>query len=108
MSATRRGFMLFGILVVVVAIFCVGLPFFWLPKAGLGVGLPSTSLPAEPLTGVLPIIGIPFLNSFSSMLVVDLIVVLIAFAVNRALGMQAPNRFVPRGLTNGIEVLVDF
>ncbi len=108
MSATRRGFILFGILVVVVAIFCVYLPFFGLPRVGLGVGLPSTSLPAEPLTNHLFGTDITLPNSFTSLAVVDIIVLLIGLAVNRAVSSQAPNRFIPRGLTQGIELIVDF
>jgi len=47
----QGGLLIVGGLVVVVAILCVGLPFFWLPKAGIGVGLPTHRLPPEPLTG---------------------------------------------------------
>ena len=108
MSATRRGFIIFGGLVVVTAIFCVYLPFFGLPKAGLGVGLPSISLPAEVLVPNIPILGIPLTNSMTSMLVVDIILLLIGFTINRALASQSIDRFVPRGLTNGIEMLVEF
>ena len=108
MSATRRGFIIFGGLVVVTAIFCVYLPFFGLPKAGLGVGLPSISLPAEVLVPSIPILGIPLTNSMTSMLVVDIILLLIGFTINRALASQSIDRFVPRGLTNGIEMLVEF
>jgi F-type H+-transporting ATPase subunit a len=107
MSATRRGLLLFGGLVLVTAIFCVYLPFFGLPRLGIGVGLPNTSLPPEPLTGPI-LFGIPLLNSFTSLLVVDIIVLLIALTVNRAVSSQALNRFVPRGLTQGIELIVDF
>src|SRR5438552_277906 len=91
-SATRRGLWLFGGLVVVIAVFCYWLPFVALPSAGLGVGLPSISLP----------------NSLTSLIVVDIIVLAMGFVVNRAVSGQLPNRFIPRGFTNFMEVLVDF
>jgi len=110
MSATRRGFILFGIMVVVTAVFCVYLPFFGLPKMGLGVGLPAISLPAEVLKGnVLPgALGYDLTNSMTSLFVVDIILLLIGFTVRRALAGQTPDRFVPRGMVNFVEVLVDF
>ncbi len=110
MSATRRGFILFGIMVVVTAVFCVWLPFFALPKAGLAVALPAISLPAEVLSGnVLPgFFGYDLTNSLTSLIVVDIIVLLIGIAVNRAVSAQAPERFVPRGFVNFIEIIVEF
>src|SRR5258708_22748584 len=107
-SATRRGLWLFGGLVVVIAVFCYWLPFVALPAAGLGVGLPSMSLPADPLTGNFLGLGFPLLNSITSLIVVDIIVLAMGFAVNRAVSGQLPNRFIPRGFTNFLEVLVDF
>src|SRR3982750_4450532 len=108
MSAKRRGFILFGILGGVTAVFCVSLPFFGLPKAGLGVGLPAISLPAEVLKGnVLPgALGYDLTNSMTSLFVVDIILLLIGFTVRRALAGQTPDRFVPRGMVNFVEVLV--
>ncbi|MCC7447185.1 MAG: F0F1 ATP synthase subunit A [Anaerolineae bacterium] len=110
MSATRRGLILFIILVVVTAIFCVWIPFFVLPGAGLGVGLPVISLPAEVLAGnVLPsFFGYDLTNTLTTLLVVDVILLLIGFAVNRAVSGHAPERFIPRGFTNAIELLVEF
>jgi F-type H+-transporting ATPase subunit a len=108
MSATRRGFIIFGGLVVVTAIFCIWLPFFGLPRAGLGVGLPSISLPAEVLIPNIPVLGIPLTNSMTSMIGVDIILLLIGVTINRVLASQSIDRFVPRGLTNGIELIVEF
>jgi len=110
MSATQRGLIIFVILVVASAIFCVYLPFFGLPRAGFGVGLPVISLPAEILAGnVLPAtFGYDFPNTFTSLIVVDIIVLLIGFTVNRAVSGKAPDQFVPRGLTNFIEMIVEF
>src|SRR5258708_22840923 len=107
MSAPRRGFIIFGGLVVVTAIFCIWLPFFGLPRAGLGVGLPSISLPAEVLIPNIPILGIPLTNSFTSMIGVDILLLLIGVTINRALASQSIDRFVPRGLTNGIELILE-
>ncbi len=110
MSATRRGLIIFGILVVVTAIFCVWLPFFGLPRAGFGVALPWITLPADVLKGnVLPaFLGYDFVNSMVAMLVVDLILVLIGLAVRRAVMGQSPANFVPRGIVNVIEFMVEF
>jgi F0F1-type ATP synthase membrane subunit a len=110
MSAKRRGFILFGIMVVVTAVFCVYLPFFGLPKAGLGVGLPAISLPAEVLKGnIFPAaLGYDLTNSMTSLFVVDIILLLIGLAVNRAVSGQTADRFVPRGMTNFVELLVEF
>jgi F-type H+-transporting ATPase subunit a len=110
MSAKRRGFILFGIMVVVTAVFCVYLPFFGLPKMGLGVGLPAIALPAEVLVGnVLPsFLGYDLTNSMTSLIVVDIILLLIGFAVYRAVSGQTADRFVPRGLVNFIEVVTEF
>lgn len=110
MSVQRRGFFIFGGLVLVTAIFCIGLPFFWLPGAGLGMGLPTISLPAEPLIhNILPsFLGSNFTNTMTSLIVVDVIILLIALTVRRAITSAAPDRFVPRGLTNGIEMIAEF
>src|SRR5258708_29792644 len=108
MSATRRGFIIFGAIVLVTAIFCDWLPFFGLPKAEIGVGLLAFSLPAEVLAPQFLFFGIPLTNSLTSMLVVDVLMLLIGFTVNRAVSGQVPERFVPRGLTNLIDMLVEF
>jgi len=108
MSATRRGFIIFGVIVLVTASLCVWLPFFGLPKAGIGVGLLPFSLPAEVLAPKFLFFGIPLTNSITSMLVVDVLMLLIGFTVNRAVSGQVPERFVPRGLTNLIDMLVEF
>jgi F-type H+-transporting ATPase subunit a len=108
MSATRRGFILFGILVVVTAVFCVWLPFFGLPRAGLGVGLPQITLKPEVLNSNFLGLGIPLTNSFTSMILIDIVVLLMGWVVSRAVTGQLPSRFVPRGFTNFMEVLVEF
>ncbi len=109
-ATTKRGLIIFAGLVVVTAVFCVWLPFFVLPKAGLGVGLPSISLPAEVLKGnLLPgFLGYDLTNSMTSLVVVDVLILLIAWRVRRAVTGQPPDQFVPRGLTNLIEAVVEF
>src|SRR5512143_3878421 len=104
-ATTKRGLIIFAGLVVVTAVFCVWLPFFVLPKAGLGVGLTSISLPAEVLKGnLLPgFLGYDLTNSMTSLVVVDVLILLIAWRVRRAVTGQPPDQFVPRGLTNLIE-----
>jgi F-type H+-transporting ATPase subunit a len=111
MSITRRGFIIFGGLVIFSAIFCYWLPFQQLPAMGLGAGLPVISLPAEVLRGniggsVVP--GFDLTNTMTSMLLIDIIVLLIALVVRRAVTAQPADRFVPRGLTNLIEMIVEF
>src|SRR5436853_468877 len=93
MSPTiRRGFILFGALVVITAVFCVGLPFFIMPRAGIGVAIPWIALPSDVLRGnVLPqFLGSDFTNTMTSLLVVDVIMILIAIAVNRAVSAWSP------------------
>jgi len=109
-ATTRRGFILFGALVVITAVFCIWLPFFALPKAGFGVGIPWITLPTDVLKGnVLPsFLGSDFTNSMTALIVVDVLLLLIGLTVRRSLAGWAPDRFVPRGLTNGIEMLVEF
>lgn len=107
MSATRRGLVLFGILVVVTAVFCVWLPFFGLPKAGFGVGLPVVSLPPETLVPK-AFFGIDLTNSMTSMLLVDVLLILIGLVVRAAVSGKLPTQFVPRGFTNFIDLLVEF
>src|SRR5262245_3766088 len=110
MSATRRGLIIVGILVVVVAIFCYWLPFKALPGAGIGVALPWITLPADVLKGnVLPsFFGYDFVNSMVAMLVVDAILVLIGLTIRRAVAGQSAATFVPRGFVNVMEMLVEF
>ncbi|MEP7288739.1 MAG: F0F1 ATP synthase subunit A [Chloroflexota bacterium] len=111
MSAiNRRGFIIFGGLVFVTAVFCLWLPFFALPSAGLGVGLPWITLPADVLWGnVLPkVFGSDLVNSMTSLAVVDVILLIFGIVVNRAVSAQGIDRFIPRGLTNFIDLIVEF
>ncbi|MBX3065837.1 MAG: F0F1 ATP synthase subunit A [Anaerolineae bacterium] len=110
MSTTTRGFLIFGVLVLVVAFGCIGPAFFWLPQAGVGVPLPVITLPGEVLAGnVFPgWLGYDLTNTFTSLILVDLILFAIALVVIRATAGVAPDRFVPRGFTNFIELLAEF
>lgn len=109
-AATRRGFIIFAIIVAVTAIFCVYLPFFGLPKSGLGVALPAISLPAEVLKGnVLPAaFGYDFTNSMTSLIIVDALLILMGLVIFNATYGKRPDEFVPRGFTNFVEVIVEF
>lgn len=108
MSTTVRGLLIFIGLVVFVALVCVGPAFFWLPQAGNGVGLPVITLPAEVLVPNWPFFGLDFTNTLTSLLLVDAILVVIALVVGRAIRSQSMDRFVPRGLTNFIELIGEF
>lgn len=107
MSAAARGLIVFVGLVAFVAIFCIWLPFTFLPSIGAGVALPVITLPAEVLVGnVLP--GFDFTNTMTSLLLVDVLLIVIALVVGRAYRSASPDRFVPRGLTNFIELIGEF
>lgn len=110
MSATvRRGFLYFGILVLVVAFGCIGPAFFWLPQMRIGVPLPVITLPGEVLAGnILGIKGADLTNTFTSMILVDILLLLIGVFVWRATNGVAPDKFVPRGFTNFIELITEF
>lgn len=86
---------------------CVVLSFVVLPALGLGAGLPVISLPAETLVkDVFP--GFNLTNSFPSMLLVDVIVLALALVVWRATRGQSGDSFVPRGIVNVIDAVVEF
>ncbi|MBO9309169.1 MAG: F0F1 ATP synthase subunit A [Chloroflexi bacterium] len=107
MSAAARGFIIFVGLVAFVAIFCVWVPFTFLPSIGAGVALPVISLPAEVLVGnILP--GFDFTNTMTSLLLVDALLIAVAIVVGRAYRSASPDRFVPRGLTNFVELIGEF
>jgi F0F1-type ATP synthase membrane subunit a len=107
MSAASRGLIIFVGLVLFVAVLCVWLPFTFLPSIGAGVALPVISLPAEVLVGnILP--GFDFTNTMTSLLLVDALLIVIAIVVGRAYRSASPDRFVPRGLTNFIELIGEF
>jgi F-type H+-transporting ATPase subunit a len=108
MSTTQRGCLVLLLLIGVVAFVCVMPAFFWLPQMGIGVSLPPITLPAEVLIGNFPVWGFDFTNTHTSLLLVDAIVLLIAFVVNRAISGKALGTFVPRGFTNFMELLTEF
>lgn len=108
MSAAMRGFLVLIVIVLVTAFVCVGPAFIWLPQAGMGVALPVITLPAEALVPNWPFFGYDFTNTLTSMVVVDVIILIIALVVGRALRSQPADRFVPRGFTNFIELLGEF
>jgi len=108
MSAPMKGAIIFGVIILVVVFACVGPAFFWLPQAGVGVPLPVITLPGEPLVPNWPIQGYDFTNTLTSLLVVDLLAVVMVIVVRRAVLKTSPDRFVPRGFTHFVELLVEF
>jgi F-type H+-transporting ATPase subunit a len=105
MNKTTRGFVVFGILVLVVAFLCVGPAFFWLPAAGRGVPLPVIALPGEVIA---KINGFGLTNTVTSLVLVDFIVVAIALTAIRALSGKKPEEYIPRGFMNGLDLVVEF
>ncbi|CAG0960529.1 MAG: F0F1 ATP synthase subunit A [Anaerolinea sp.] len=108
MSATVRGLLIFIGLVVFVALACVGPAFFWLPNAGNGVGLPVITMPAEIIAPRAFLGGLDITNTLTSLILVDLILIVIAVVVGRALRTAPPDRYVPRGFSNFIEMIGEF
>lgn len=107
MSAALRGLLVLAAIIGFVALVCVWLPFTFLPSIGAGVALPVISLPAEVLAGnILP--DFDFTNTMTSLLLVDALLIVIAVVVGRAYRSASPDRFVPRGLTNFIELIGEF
>jgi F-type H+-transporting ATPase subunit a len=106
MNAATRGLLVLGGLIAVIVLVCVGPSFFWLPAGGQGVALPVITLPGEVLAGnILP--GFDLTNTLTSLLVVDAVILAIAFVVGRALRSAAPDRYVPRGMANFIEFMAE-
>jgi F0F1-type ATP synthase membrane subunit a len=90
-----RGLVIFGIILVVAIVACGLLPFVWLPSAGLGIALPVIAVPGEVLseTGWF---GSPFVNTMTSVLFADFMVLLFAFLAWRASKgwtKEVPGRF---------------
>lgn len=108
MSASLRGLLVLIGIIAVVGFACVFLPFFAMPQSGLGVALPVITLPGEAIVPNWPVFGYDFLNTMTSLVLVDVIVLIIAVVVGRAMRSAPPDRFVPRGLTNFIELLGEF
>jgi F-type H+-transporting ATPase subunit a len=110
MSAVSRGFIIFGVLLLVIAFGCIGPAFFWLPQANIGVPLPVIMLPGEVLAGnVFPgWLGYDLTNTVTSMFLVDLILILFAIVVYRATRGVPADKFIPRGFVNFVELLTEF
>lgn len=110
MNTSLRGLLYLVIGIAVIALVCVWPAFFLLPQVGAGVALPVIVLPAEVLQGnLLPsFFGYDVTNTFTSMILVDIILLVIGFVVYRATRVSAPDRFVPRGFTNFMELVTEF
>jgi F-type H+-transporting ATPase subunit a len=109
MSATTRGFLVLGGLIAFIVLACVGPAFFWLPNANIGVALPVITLPGEVLAPLPPnLFSFDFTNTLAALLVVDIILIAIAVVVGRALRSAPADRYVPKGLSNVIEMIAQF
>ena len=111
MSATRRGFILFGILVVVVPYSVCGCRLLRLPHAGWGWACRQISLPPEVLArnGFLFGLGLDLTNTFTTLILIDVIVLLMGWrrearvsSVSRLTGWSRAS------FTNFIDLLVEF
>lgn len=102
-----RGLVVFGVLILVIAFACIGPAFFWLPGANSGVALPVITLPAE-VVSPNAVFGLDLTNTLTSLILVDVLLILIAIVVGRAYRSAPPERFVPKGFTNFIELIGSF
>lgn len=71
--------------------------------------LPTVSLPAERITGSVTIWGFEtgLTNTMVATLLTDLILIVVAFLATRRLRAGAPDAWVPRGLQNAVEAIVE-
>jgi F-type H+-transporting ATPase subunit a len=71
--------------------------------------MPTISLPPEPITHTIPILGFPtgLTNTIVATLIADLGLVLLAFFATRKIRAGSPESWVPRGLQNMIEWLIE-
>jgi len=104
---TKRGILIFCGLLLFGVVFCGLMPFVVLPHFGLGAGLPAITLPAEILVqNLFP--GFNLTNGTTSMILVDLVILLIVGIVSMALRNQSPDTYVPNGITHVIDIFVEF
>jgi F-type H+-transporting ATPase subunit a len=86
----------------VAAFACGVLPYVILPNAGIGVAVPVITIFGEPLAkDKLEFLGFDITNTAVALLLVDIIVVAIAFA------LRNPKR-IPSGFQGGFELIVDY
>ncbi len=113
MNATVRGLLIFGGLVVFIAL-CSWLTFSFLPGNNIGVAVPVITVPGESFGGALPsepeygvqnpIAG--WTNTFAAMLLADALVLLFVFLAWRA--SKGWTREVPTRFQSWVEMLGNF
>ena len=113
MSATTRGAIIFGGLIVALVL-CSLLTFSWLPNASVAVGLPVITVPGEAFNGALPSadnygVGNVFsgwTNTFVATLLADVAVLIFVFLAWRA--SKGWTREVPTRFQSWVELVGDF
>ncbi len=86
----------------VAALACGVLPYVVLPNLGYGIAVPVITIFGEPLfKDPLPLVGFKVTNTLVALVLVDIIIVAIAFA------LRNPKR-VPKGFQGGFELIVDY
>lgn len=105
MSATTRGAIIFGGLVLFMAV-CLGLTFGVLPSLGASVALPVISVPGEAYNGALPSQDLNLTNTVVSVLLADIAVIVflaLAWTTSNGWTKEVPGRF-----QSWVEMLGDF
>lgn len=86
----------------IAALACGALPYYVLPKLGYGIAVPVITIFGEPLAKEkFQILGFNVTNTAIALILVDVIVLAIAFA------LRNPQR-VPKGFQGGFELIVDY
>jgi F-type H+-transporting ATPase subunit a len=95
MSSTFRGLIIFGILVLVIAVACVWLPFFAFGAAGMIVALPVIEVPGEVLAEGL-FFGQALTNTWVGTFIADILVlvfVVLAWNASKGWTNEIPGKF---------------
>ncbi len=105
-----RGLVVFAVMIFVAVVFCVWLPFFGLPGAGIGMALPIIEVPGESLVDGGWILGANFTNTLTSLFFADFMVILfavLAWRASKGWTQEVPGRF--QALVESlVEVLYNF
>ncbi len=95
MSATRRGAVIFGILIVVLGA-CSFFTFSFLPSTGSSVALPVIVVPPEPYREGWPSANFNWTNTLTAMILADIMVLIFigwAWRASKGWTKQVPSRF---------------